>query len=166
MNDKPAQRKLRKKKGEKGNKGAGDPDVCSAVFMVLSADEECIIAADLIVGFKLVGVTLSPEEAETMMILLDPSDDDSCIDVEELTPMCERSLLGFNPGSTSYGSIVDLSGLKAGLAVLARSIKNRVNRSLSEHVKSGPSLPSIAFLGFKCYDLFFAMLRAIIAIGL
>ena len=110
MNDKPAQRKL-KKKGEKGNKGAGDPDVCSAVFMVLSGDEECIIAADLIKGFKLVGVTLSPEEAEIMMSLLDPpspSDDDSCIDLEEFTPMCELSLIGipyhggrgFNPGST------------------------------------------------------------------
>ena len=65
-----------------------------------------------------------------MIGLLDPpspSDDDSCIDLEEFTPMCELSLVGFNPGST-LGEM-EISQLQEKLKASLRVIREESNCS-------------------------------------
>jgi hypothetical protein len=92
-----------------------------------------------------------------MMSLLAPSDDGSCIDVEEFKPLCELSLLGLNPVPTRSASksFVDLSGLKAEIG----SFPWRKPRALSEGVESAPILLTI-------FVFFARLLQSLIVDGL
>ena len=91
MNDKPAQRKLKKKRKKGGKKDGGDPDVCPAVFDALSTNGVCITGGDIFEGFLSVGVDISIGEADMIMSLLG---DDNCLDPEEFESICQFSLIG------------------------------------------------------------------------